>query len=319
MKKICLGWGEPVACREVLSQIYRPPENLIKLKTMEYAPDGGDPELIEEIQEYLMRTVGRTYKHIIITNGTTPAINVVLRTFKRYDGITSVSTNKNYFPFYPEMIEKNGLIHKKQHNGNGFDSIKLIDMPSNPTGNMSQAWFGDKTVWDSVYYNRVFINSPMLAIRPHRVNVGSLSKVFGLTGLRIGYIATDSDLDYIRFAKENLHETCSVSVPSQEIAKHLLQHIDYESFFRRANMAINYNRDSLDEISYLFDGQAVQKNGMFYATYADNKALEIVDKALVNYVVLSDKGQDRFVRFNLGQNNELTKKAVKQILRMDRV
>lgn len=318
MEKICLGWGEPVVCREVLDQLYTPPLDLIKIKTMEYAADDGDPELIAEVQNYLQKTCGRTYKHIIITSGTTPSINIVLRVLKRFEGIKLVNTHNHYFPYYPEIIKKNGLAHVGNFKLTGTDRVNLIDMPSNPTGSMSQSAFNYNTIWDSVYYNPVFINSPRLTIKPHRVNVGSLSKVFGLTGLRIGYIATDSDLDYKRFSDENLYESCTVSVPSQELAKDLLEKIAYNAFFQMANRAVNNNREVLNKISYLFDGQNVQNNGMFYAAYANDKALQIIDKALVNYVVLSDKGRDKFVRLNLGQNNRLTEKAVSQILRTDR-
>lgn len=317
MEHIDIAWGEPVVCREVLDQLYTPPLDLIKVKDMEYAADNGDPELIELIQGYLQKTCGRTYKHIIVTGGTTPSINIVLRVLKKFENIRSVSTNNHYFPYYSHIVEKNGLIHKTQHNGNGYDSVKLIDMPSNPTGSMSQSWFGDKCIWDSVYFNPVFINSPRLTIKPHRVNVGSLSKSFGLTGLRIGYIATDSDIDYKRFSDENLYETCTVSVPSQDLAIDIMGNITYNTFFQLANRKVNYNRDSLNKIKHLFDGQEVQRNGMFYAAYANQKALQIIDKALVSYVVLSDKGKDKFVRFNLGQNNRLTEKAVSQILKVD--
>lgn len=318
MQKICLGWGEPIVCREVLDQLYTPPLDLINIKDMEYAPDDGNLALIEEVHEYIFKTTGRRYEHVIITSGTTQAINVVLRVFKRHNNIGSVGTHNHFFPYYPEIIRKNKLLHYDSLTLKGKGHVNLIDMPSNPTGSMSQSGFDSNTIWDSVYYNPVFINSPRMAIKPHRVNVGSLSKVFGLTGLRIGYIATDSDVDAIRFSAENLHETCTISVPSQDLAKDLLENIVYNTFFQMANRAINYNREALNKINHLFDGQEVQNNGMFYAAYANEKALEIIDKALVNYVVLSDKGKDKFVRLNLSQNNKLTEQAVGQILRMDK-
>lgn len=318
METITLGWGENVCSREVLNQLYKPKLDLHDIKNMEYAPDNGSPELIDLVQEYLQKTCGRTYKHIIITGGTTPSINVVLRALKSSDSkLNTVATHNHYFPYYPSIIKKNDMKHVASLNMQGPNHIKLIDMPSNPTGSMSQSSFCQNTVWDSVYFNPVFINSPRMTVKPHKVNVGSLSKSFGLTGLRIGYIATDSDLDYKRFSDENLYETCTVSVPSQELAIDIMSNIIYNTFFQLANRAINHNRESLNKINYLFDEQEVQNNGMFYAAYAEPKALEIIDKAMVNYVVLSDRGKNKFVRFNLGQNNELTAKAVSQILKVD--
>lgn len=323
MNKFDLGWGEPVCVREVLNKLYTPSLAMSSVVDMSYAPDDGHAQLIELVEDYILETTGKTYQHIIITNGTTPAINTVLRTLKRYEGAKKISTSPLYFPYYPEIIKKNGLEQVLGHTNKTArvdGEYKLIDMPSNPTGSMSQSYFNYfDTIWDSVYYNPVYINSPRLALKAHRVMVGSLSKVLGLTGLRIGWIATDSEMDYKRYTSDNLHESCTISVPSQELAIDILENVNRRHFFRQANTSVNYNRESLNRIKHLFDGQEVQNNGMFYGVFADDKATKILEKANVSYVTLTEDGQRNFIRFNLGQNNLITEHAVKAVLKADGV
>lgn len=311
-----LGWGEPVCVRQALKTLYTP-KNKIDILSMGYAPDDGNELLIYLIQEYLRETTGISYKHVIITNGTTPAINVVLRVLKK-EGISTIATNKYYFPYYSQIISKNGLKHRLKYVNNGIDTVNLIDYPSNPKGYMDKRFFNsDFSVWDSVYYNPVYVNSLTLNTPNHRVNVGSLSKVFGLTGLRIGYIATNRDDDAVLFSNENLYESCTISVPSQDIATDILYNLDIELFFKKAKASVNNNRETLSKIEYLLDGQKVPKNGMFYSAYADSKALEIIDCADVKYVVLSDDKDGIHIRFNLAQDNIITNNAVKAIKRKD--
>ena len=314
-----LSWGEPVCVREVLDKHYRQSFKPIDILNMGYAPDDGNEVLVELIQDYLLDTCGKTYEHVIVTTGTVSAINVVLRTFQKYEGTKYVSTYSNHFPWYPHIIEKNGLKHRLHHLRVEDNQMKLIDMPSNVTGNMSQSNFGDKCLWDSVYYNPVYINSPRLSLRPHRVNVGSFSKVLGLTGLRIGYIATDSTTDYKRFQSENLYESGTISQPSQALITDILETMPFDKFYYHAKASVNNNRESLNKINHLFNGQMVQNNGMFYAVQADSKAVSILDKALVKYVVLSEDGSGQFIRFNLGQNNKITADAVKEIEKVDKI
>lgn len=319
-----LSWGEPYCVREAFKHYYNSSFfKSINVDSMGYAPDPGEAKLIEYTRKFLEDSTGIKYKHILITNGTTSSINIVLRTLAK-QGKDTCYTHPYYFPYYPGIIKKNnfkhkkGLYrdHKKQLKAKG--AVAIVDSPSNPTGDL--VLYTDSCnniIWDSVYHNKVFIND--IPVKPdHRVNCGSYSKFFGLTGARIGWIATNDDKDYEAYEKENLYENCTISKPSQDFIIDVFDKIDLENFSRSAKYRVNNNREMFDRICYLFDGQAVPENGMFYAAWASPYVCKLLDKLNVKTVEIDTLGNDKYLRFNLAQTNELTKKAVRYILKEDR-
>jgi aspartate/methionine/tyrosine aminotransferase len=168
-----------------------------------------------------------------------------------------------------------------------------------------------------VYHNHVYVND--IPVKPdHRVNCGSYSKVFGLTGARVGWIATNSEPDYEEFLAENLYENCTMSVLSQDLIIDIFNNMDLENFLRSAKYRVNNNREMFDRICYLFDGQSVPNNGMFYAAWATPYTVRLMDKLGVGYVKIDEKGKNKYLRFNLAQTNDLTKKAIRYIIKEDR-
>jgi len=45
----------------------------------------------------------------------------------------------------------------------------------------------------------------------------------------------------------------------------------------------------------------------------------LLDKLGVKYVVLDSNGKNKFLRFNLAQTNDLTNKAIRYILKEDKI
>ena len=318
-------WGETYCVREALKHHYkRKSLGTINIDKMGYVPDDGNPILIKLTKDFLRETTGIDYKHVVITNGTTGAINVVLRVLNRLEGKKTCFTHKYHFPYYPSIITKNGYKHEfglyKQHEKQLAkpNSVGLVDSPSNPEGDLLlYSDHHNNVIWDSVYHNPVFINS--IAVKPdHRVNCGSYSKVFGLTGARIGWIATNNDADYIAFRDENLYETCTISFAGQDFLIDVLNNTDLENFMRSARYRINNNREMFDRISYLFDGQPVPENGMFYCAWATRYTVELLKKLNIKCVKLDSAGEDQFLRFNMAQTNEITTKAIRYLLKEDK-
>jgi len=320
MDKLDLGWGEPICVREALNLHFKSTLSPHDLLNMGYPPEAGNEELVNLVGDYLFKTTGKIYQHILITNGATSSLNMVLRSFKYFNTLDTVETYPQYFPYYKKILKKNKIHHTTSFSKVEKHNIyRVIDMPSNALGSMDQSHFcASKTIWDSVYYNPIYINSPKLTLSPHRVNIGSFSKVFGLTGLRIGYIATDSTVDYERFKSEAIYENSGVSTPSQLLATDILKNMDLKEYFKAANAKVNNNREEIYSITHLFDNQEVPNNGMFYGAWGNDKTLEILNKSNVKYVTLDRDKKYAFIRFNLGQNNKITEKAIKAILKTDR-
>lgn len=324
VNKFLFCWGDPFCVREALKLYYkRIIQKPININGLGYAENPGTPLLVKLTRDFIRETTGIEYKHIIITNGTTGALNCVLRVLAK-EGRGLCYTHKYMFPYYPDIIEKNGYRHAtglyKNHEkelsyGN---TVAIVDSPSNPHGDLLLYTDNNNNIiWDSVYHNPVFING--IGVKPdHRVNCGSYSKVFGLTGVRIGWIATDSDEDYEKFLDENTYENCTISLPSQDLIIDVLNNMDLDNFMRSAKYRINNNREMFDRIIYMFDGQAVPEDGMFFAAWASPYTVKLLDKLGFTYVLLDTRGNDKYLRFNLAQTNEITNKAIRLILKEDK-
>jgi aspartate/methionine/tyrosine aminotransferase len=317
-------WGEPYCVREALKHYYkRKAAKPIDIDSIMYSPDPGNQKLIDYTRNFIKETTGEFYKYIIITHGTTSAINIALRVFAR-EGRDTCYTHKYYFPYYNDIIDKNGYKHKKglykQHKQqlNNPNTVGIVDSPSNPAGDLLlYSDISNNIIWDSVYHNPVFIND--IPVKPdHRVNCGSYSKVLGLTGARVGWIATNNESDYKEFLKENLYENCTMSTPSQELIIDIFDNIDLQNFLRSAKYRVNNNREMFDRICYLFDGQAVPNNGMFYAAWATPYTYKLLGKLGIKSVEMDSYNKNKYLRFNLAQTNELTKKAIRYIIKEDR-
>lgn len=314
--KYPLGWGETVCVREALDAYYKG-DIKFDIRGMAYCDYNGLPELVEKLKALL------GYKHILITAGTTQSINVVLRALQRAEGRNICVTDDFYFPFYPDMISKNNYEHKKglfKNTDSPDKKLILIDVPSNPWGHVySIKTVYNNVIWDSVYANPVYMNNTVIPHIDHRVNVGSFSKWLGLTGLRVGWIATNSEEDFKLFFDELKFEACTISVPGQVLLNDILNKVDLEKFSHAANLRVNMNREEFSKLATFFDNQPVPKNGMFYTVRVTDKGRSIIEKAGVGFIELERGNNESLIRFNLAQNNKLTRDAVKAIKTADRL
>jgi aspartate/methionine/tyrosine aminotransferase len=312
-----LGWGEPVCVRETLDEMYLAKPLKTSLKDMSYPAYEGQPALVDHIKKML------GYKYIIVTNGTTSSINIVLRALAKAESRCVVVTEKPHFPFYPNIIEKCGYIHKTgilTDNTISVQKLILADVPSNPWGKLYNVDNShNNVIWDSVYANKVYLNTKIPFAVSHRVNVGSFSKMLGITGLRIGWIGTDNENDFKLFQAENLYETCGISIPSQDLVTDILNTVDIKRFYLKAQGRVNQNREEFLKLNSFFDGQEIPVNGMFYPVWVNNSAIKIIDRANVQFITLNTEGDSTLIRFNLAQNNKITQGAVKAIKTADRL
>lgn len=320
-----MSWGEPFCVREALKHYYqRSLVNPINIDNLGYSPDPGNEKLIEYTRQFIAETTGIKYNYIIITHGTTGALNVVLRTLKK-EGRDTCYTHEYYFPYYPQIIQKNnyehrtGLYRNHERDLSYRNHVAIVDSPSNPVGDL--LLYSDTNngiIWDSVYHNPVFVNS--IPVKPeHRVNCGSYSKVFGLTGVRVGWIATNNKTDYEEFLAENLYENCTMSANSQEFILDVMDNTDLENFMLSGKYRVNNNREMWARIEYLFEGQPVPENGMFYSAWAVPYTQKMLDKIGIKCVEIDQDGKNKLLRFNLAQTNELTNEAVRYIIKEDSI
>jgi len=320
MEELDLSWGNPYFLLEILGKTYSPSMgSSLAPQNCTYAPDAGDEHLLRYIQELTEHTTGMKYKYYLVTNGATQAINTVMRVWKSRYCHKNVVTSQLGYPWYPDMIKKTELNHVKAdlktYEPDEKD-IVLIDSPSNPLGKQSARTFFTNTIWDGVYHNQIYNACP--AIKPvHKAYVGSFSKLLGLTGARVGWIATNDIVEYDAFVQESLMENATVSRPSQKYVTNVLQNIDIMEFLRFGKNALDQNREILQKLSGLL-GTSVQEKGMFYASEADDKMFDLFNRANIKYVKLNN-GKNDLIRLNIGQTNVILEKAVKSITKADRI
>ncbi len=319
--KYNFGWGNPYFLLDILSDMYVGTSQP-NIHSLIYGPYEGIPSLIEATHKVIAETTGQKYSHILITNGASSAINCLLRRFKR-DGGETVHTTQYGYPSYEEMIKRAGL--KRVNNldapmlnlGLSHDlmkvtTIRLIDSPENPMGVQYTGGSADRDIWDGVYHNKIYTQAKHLQPQ-HKYFVGSYSKLLGVAGARIGFIATNDPLAYDALLTESRNELTGVSRPSQELIVNILKSIDLNEFMTRGLGSLCYNKEEFQKIEYLFDGQPVNEVGMFYCAKADPKAVNVLDRAGVEYVRLDDET----IRLSMGQSRPVVKDGIKAILKED--
>ena len=332
-----LCWGESVCVRQAfIEQTSGRPIQFgwEELEEMNYTPFNGDPVLIVETAKVILRQTGMTYKHVFLTNGATGGCTIALRACAISGNMVAAVTNSPpYFPLYPGMALAAGLRHitteKEFNDMRGWETVFLLDTPANPSGLHAglPEWYkgGGFVIWDAVYHNWVY--SSILPPAPeHDIAVGSFSKLTGLNGIRIGWIATNNDWVAERVAKLIAAEYCGLSRPSKVILLSLLDQYNVEpehrwgAFEKAARYNLDFNRGEWAKLERYFGGTPVPVNGMFFYSEMDESAKRLFEKAGVLYQLGSKCGtSDDFGRFNLGQDCALVQNAVKAVLKQDKI
>jgi len=326
MKKFDLTWGESVCVRDAfLETISGGPAlfGLEELHHLGYPKHEGDPDLVEITRQVIERQVGSSYTHVLLTNGAAGAVTLALRAYRQKGYEICHLNEPPFFPVYPSMVHSAGFESYSygKMNADYRKKVRLIDSPSNPKNEVMEVIRPDidtAIVWDAVYHNKVYMKFDYKPIE-HDVLIGSYSKLTGLNGIRVGWLATNDDLLFERFRELITAEYCGISVPSTAILKKYLSRFWWDSFEQNANFRLDFNREQWSKLEKYFGGQPVSPIGMFYYAPIDKACKKLMEKSHVLYMPGSSCGTtDDFARFNIGQDCRTVKKAVEAILRNDK-
>ena len=195
------------------------------------------PELIEHYPEPEARSLERMIaeKHniapenVIVTNGATEAIYLIAQTFRMHSVIPTPSFSE--YADAADMYPPLGDIADLQTKQVKQKRMLWLCNPNNPTGEVYDQLYIDRMmaendllVLDHSYenYTNEHIMSPRWGTRtPYSVQIHSMTKTYGVPGLRLGYITAHSDLTSA--LRRNLRPW-SVSALAVEAGKYLLQH-----------------------------------------------------------------------------------------------
>jgi aspartate/methionine/tyrosine aminotransferase len=291
---------------------------------LSYPTKTGDHELKLKIQKLIKNEYGiyfPTPPTIFITNSATHSILLLLKFFR----------HQTIFKTWPPAI----LFHKPcfTHYFNFARNsefeiletpirpfVQMIDIVANPTGENRTKFDSDLThfnIIDATYHNTVYNQFNDYNAGYNDYVVGSLGKITGINGMRLGFIAISNQESSKELEKLIYQETLGVSSFSQAVCYEILSNTNY-IFFEEARMHLDDNRNEMEKLSYLANS-SVNPNGMFYWTQMDQAAQKLLSSVNVNWIKGSDCGaDDSFVRLNLAQTRQNTKNMVKAVLKKDK-
>lgn len=294
-----------------------------------YPPDEGSADLLMEIRKLIKELTCYEYEHVLITNGATHALNAFIAASKFFD-TEYLYTDKLYFPFYPGIAQNNSLVHIAHKDIlSRPNQITILDSPSNPMGILRKSASLDlkaSIVWDAAYYSPTYCgigSGSNINCNPfipnHKAMVGSINKLTGINGLRIGWLATDDLFLYEKAKRYATMNLCGVSWPSQYIATTILKNVDMKNFYFDSKTMLDKNREEILRLKHLFGNQHLNDTGMFALFEIDDKLQELIEKSDVKFMPGSSCGDDRqSVRINLSNSNITTRDMVNDILKNDK-
>jgi (5-formylfuran-3-yl)methyl phosphate transaminase len=288
-----------------------------------YTHSLGDPELREEIVEKYAREYGVTVssEQIIVTSGSSPAILLVLGVL--CDPGDEVIISDPGYACYPNFIRFIGarVVQVPVYEEDGFQyrpeeicrriSEKtraiLINSPMNPTGTLLSpevmqelARYDMPVVSDEIYHGLVYEGRAhcMLEFSDKAFVLNGFSKLFAMTGLRLGYvIAPEQYIRPMQKLQQNLFICASSVAQRAGIAALRLAGTDVLKMKDTYNVRRKYLVNRLQNMGF---GIKAIPTGAFYvfvnarhiATDSYHLAFDILEKARVGVTPGIDFGEN---------------------------
>ena len=312
-----LSFGEPVVVMKALfkqlncfGNPFKMP-NLYDLPKWTYQPAAGKPDFVGILEE-------KYGARVVVCNGAKQALAAALYAFRKA-GLKSCFYDSPYYPANPSIIESVGLTWADQSSADSF----LITSPNNPCGkNLSNI---DITKWchkgpvvhDAAYYTEIYLPQDQIPIPLGHIQVFSMSKMYGLSGLRIGYAVVYDEKYYKDVVDYIETTTAGVSTASQDIARNI------ELFFRdNPKYLAEFQREAREAIAKsrnlltLLDPDVLQpepcdSNSMFAWCKTGPK---LNNKAAKVHILPGEIfGKPGYMRLNIAYPPEVIAEAIKRL------
>lgn len=311
-----------------------------------YTHSLGDPELREEIaKRYQAKyNVEVSPEQIIVTSGSSPAILLTLGVLcNQNDEVILSDPGYACYPNFIRFLEAK-LVRVPVYEEDGFqyrpeeickritDKTKaiIINSPMNPTGNLLSpevmqeiARFDIPVISDEIYHGLVYENRAhsMLEYSDNTFVLNGFSKLFAMTGLRLGYVIAPKQ--YVRpmqKLQQNLFICASSTVQRAGIEALRSASADVEKMKETYNTRRKYMVDRLQKMGFNIK---VVPTGAFYIFVnarhlSDNSyklAFDILDKVKVGVTPGIDFGEngEGFLRFSYANSIENIEEGMNRI------
>ena len=316
---IDLSFGEPTVVCQALTQTLNRFGSPFQMPTFSdinkwtYQPAAGNPELVALLEK-------KYDARVVVTNGAKQALAAVLHSLH-----LDKTTSKTIFfdiPFYPAnpgFVESAGFTRTELAEAD----CALITSPNNPDGkcysNIELLQFQTQlpTIHDAAYYTPIYLPQDQIPIPIGKAQIFSMSKMYGISGLRIGYAVCHDEKLYKPIVDYMEETTAGVSTASQQIALEIEKHFKenrswQEEFEGKARNAIIAARKELEALNPdVLTVIPCQSNSMFAWCIAGSKLDNV--KAKVHILPGSIFGQPGMMRMNIAHPPEVIKEAVRRL------
>ena len=314
---IDLSFGEPAVITSALyRQInrfgnpYKMPE-MQELLQWTYQPAAGKPDLIDILED-------KYGTRVVVCNGAKQCLSAAMYAFKEH-GCNSMYYQRPFYPGNPALTRFANLPWSDEKTADSF----LITTPNNPDGrNYSNVdlieWrYRGPMIHDAAYYTDIYLPDGQMTLPMGDIQVFSASKMYGLSGLRIGYAVVHNEKYYQDVVNYMEMSTAGVSAASQDIVRNLellfKEHPEYyEAFVKEARESIRLAREELKALDPdVLELMPCQSNSMFgwfkKKPGYNNKA------AKVHMIDGEAFGQPGMVRMNIAHPVEVIREAVRRL------
>jgi aspartate/methionine/tyrosine aminotransferase len=314
---IDLSFGEPHVVMEALhaqlnrvSASFKMPD-IFEMKQWTYQPANGTPELTKLLEE-------KYDAKVVVTNGAKQALAATLYSFKQR-GVNSIHFDSPYYPANPSLVKSAGLIRAPYAEADSY----LITTPNNPDGKLThipkiiECRAKAPTIHDAAYYTNIYLPEGEQTIPLGHVQVFSASKMYGLSGLRIGYAVCHNEdyyKDIVNFIELN---TAGVSAPSQELMLRVETFFKknpkyYDEFVKEARFSIKGSREELKNLDpEVLTVEPCDSNSMFAWCKIGPKLNYKAAKVHILEGTLF--GKPGYMRINIAHSHLVIREAVKRL------
>jgi len=339
---------------------FQPPRELLRYLSEtalepvhQYAPGNGNEALLELLLEKYRAVHSFTKDNLLITNGATEAVSL-LYTYFHYilQGSFSVMGFEPAYETYlklPDIFRDRFIAFSYEQDGTiDFDRLRtvcdrqsvriiFVNTPGNPYGriwdqqeiealvNISRE-LDIYLVLDSVYQELYFDREPyhpVSSFNDHMFYVNSFSKIFSITGWRIGYLmAPARHMEGIR----SVHDYTGLSVPSvlQEALARYIKACNWgrsyiEGLRRQLSANFQLMKGGLEELGFYVP----EIRGGFFVWarlpegYVDgfHFAVDLYDQQKVAVIPGEHFSQrhPHYIRFNVAREKEEVQEGLKRI------
>jgi aspartate aminotransferase len=296
-----LAWKDPEAIHlEVGEPDFPTPEHVVeaahraaRMGLTRYAPNAGIPELREALAEKVSRRNGydASPEQVVVTQGGIQALYLALRAL--LEPGDEVLLPDPAWPNYRMIVHLLGarVLSYPLVAGGGFlprlEDLErlvtprtraiLVNSPSNPLGTVvprelmegllafargRDLWFISDEVYDEVVFDDAFVSAGSVVDQGNRlVSIYSFSKVYAMTGWRVGYLVAPPDLARILTGMQEPIISC-VNTPTQMAA--LAAVTGPQAIVREMSEAYRTRRDELLGILDRGGLPSIRPSGAFY-------------------------------------------------------